>query len=131
MKRLFTLLLAVLMLFSLTACNTKEPAATTPTTEPTTEPNQPEVSQIISQVQWVVNDPFDMKDQWDCQYDAMSNTLVITGKVYDTREIVFFEGECIAFICGRDHCPNRLACDALSQFAANRFKRKPVWTKRA
>ena len=92
MKRLFTLLLAVLMLFSLTACNTNEPAATTPTTEPTTEPTQPEVSQIISQVQWVVNDPFDMKDKWDCQYDAMSNTLVITGEVYDTREIVFFEG---------------------------------------
>lgn len=92
-KKIFALLMTVVMLFSLTGCNNNEPAITNPTTEPAvTEPAQPEASRIISQVQWVVNDPFDMKDQWDCQYDAMSNTLVITGEVYDTREIVFFEG---------------------------------------
>lgn len=91
-KRIFALLAAAVMLFSLTACNNNEPAATNPTTEPTTEPTQPEASRIISQVQWVVNDPFDMRDRWDCQYDAMSNTLIITGEVYGIREIVFFEG---------------------------------------
>lgn len=88
-KRIFALLAAAVMLFSLTACSTNEPAATT---APTTEPTQPEASQIISQVQWVLNDPFDMRDRWDCQYDAMSNTLIITGEVYGIREIVFFEG---------------------------------------
>ena len=90
-KKFLALLAATVMLFSLTACGADTPAPTEPTTKPgasvpTTEPVTPEASQIISQVQWVVNDPFDMKDQWDCQYDAMSNTLVITGEAYGTRE---------------------------------------------
>lgn len=97
MKKLLAAMTALLLIVALAGCS--KPAETPPVTKTseqlTTAPTSPaaeESAQIISNIRWLVNDPFDVADQWDCQYDAMSNTLIMTGELYDTREIVFFEG---------------------------------------